>query len=240
MDLTDKIENYINSKNRVIWEEVKSKYHFKLVLDLSEFSWASKVEGNFATIVTPHLNIDFDSFTHELLHVYFDFLGLTPYPTLIHTTNSLNSLGILVIESELISHLYNVCSHKKMFTVYKELGFSEYNFVDARISFNDNDVNYIRNGFSSTGKQSEYIHQFIGHTLSLMNNVVEEDKTRCSKYLSILKSVNPELFEIVYNFDKSWENATDLDLLKFYSLFDQELDNWLVNNNLTFDNDYFK
>jgi hypothetical protein len=228
LDITNRIENYINSQNRKIWDEIKNQYNFRLIYNPSEYSWASKVDGNFAEIVTPNQNIEFDSFTHELLHIYIDYLGLTPYPDLIHNIKSMNSLGILVVEGQLISHLYNVCSHKKMFPIYKEIGFSEYNFVQSRISFNDNDLNYIRTGFLSSGKQSKFIDQLIGHALALMNNFVEEDELKCQNYLDKLKLISPELFEIVNRFDTEWKNAVDLDLLKIFLKFEEELDGWLV------------
>lgn len=238
MDITERIEKYVNSQNEKIWNELRSQYIFQLTYNPFETSWASKTDGNFAHIITPNLDIDFDSFTHELLHVYMDYLGLSAYPDLINGIMGENSMGILVVESDLISHLYNFCSHKKMFPYFKQMGFSEYNFVESRISFNDNDLNFIKNGFNLRGKQSQFIDQLIGYSLALMNNVVEEDKSKCEIYLAELKKINPELFKIVEDFDNEWKDCKHLNLLEVFLKFEEKLENWLVKQNLTFENDY--
>ena len=238
MDITHSIQNYINSQNQKIWDELKPNYIFELIYNPLEYSYASKTEGNLASIITPTSQIDIDSFTHELLHVYMDYLGLSPYPDLIYSIQGINSMGIMVLESDLIAHLYNFCSHKKMFPLYREMGFSEYRFVESRISFSGNDLNYIKNGFMSNGKQAEYIHQFIGHTLALMNNVVEEDEEKCRKYLYELKQINSELYKIIEDFDNDWNTSNDLNLLEDFLVFEKRLDEWLEKSNLTFENDY--
>ncbi|MNR99770.1 hypothetical protein D3C72_310100 [compost metagenome] len=238
MDITNQITNYINSQNQKIWNELEPNYLFRFIYNPLEYSWTGRTDGAIATITTPNTKIDYESFTHELLHVYLDYLGLSPYPELIYSIRGESSMGILVVKSDLILHLYNFCSHKKMYPIYKEMGFSEYNFVDQRITFNQNDLDCIKNGFLSNGKQSKYIHQFIGHSLSLMNNVVDEDKEKCQNFLEEMKLLNPELFQIVEDFDTSWNNSIDLNLTEVFLPFEERLENWLVKNNLTFENHY--
>lgn len=240
MNISDQIPKYINYQNRQIWEEIKLHYNFILTYNPLEKSWSCTTEDLIAEIITPTKEIDYEAFTHELLHIYLDFLGLSKYPDFIYNIMGENSFGILVVESSLISALYNFCSHKKMYPYFKQMGFSEYRFVNARIYFNDLDLNYIRNGFLSNGKQSKYIDQFIGHTLSMMNNVVEEDKVHCEKYLQKLKEVDEELYRIVEEFDREWEYSKDLDLLSIFLIFEKKLDDWLIMRNLTFENDYYK
>jgi hypothetical protein len=167
-----------------------------------------------------------------------DYLGLSNYPDFIFSINGENSFGILVVDSNLISHLYNVCSHKKMYPYFNEMGFSEYKFVSERVTFNQNDLNFIKIGFQSNHSRALYIDQFIGHTLTLLNNVVEEDKSKCLNYLSQLKSINEELFKIVGDFDNEWESSNHLNLLEIFLKFEKKLDDWLSENNLTFDNNY--
>jgi hypothetical protein len=239
MDISNQIEKYINSQNRKIWEELKPHYNFILTYDTSQQSWASKSEGNIAQIVIPDNVINYDAFSHELLHIYMDYLGLSNYPDFIYSIIGENSFGILVANSNLVAHLYNVCSHKKMYPYFKEMGFSEYKFVDERISFNQSDLNIIKNGFQSNHSKALYIDLFIGHSLTLLNNVVEEDKSKCQNFLLQLKAVNGELFKIIEDFDNEWENSKDLNLLELFLKFEKRLDDWLSENNLTFDNDYY-
>lgn len=238
MEITNQIEKYINSKNENIWNELKSYYTFQLDYNPLEYSWTCKIEGNKALIVTPNRKIEIDSFTHELLHIYLDYLGLSKYPDLISSIEGENSMGILVVESDLISHIYNFASHKKMFPLFKEIGFSEYNFVQERISFNENDLEIVRTGFLNGGKQSDFIHQFIGHSLALMNNVVEDDRPKCLKFLEQLQNLKPDLFQIIEDFDNTWDSCGHLNFIEVFLIFEKRLDEWLIENNLTFENDY--
>jgi hypothetical protein len=73
-----------------------------------------------------------------------------------------------------------------------------------------------------------------------MNNVIDEDKEKCQNYLKEMKLLNPELFQIVEDFDANWNNSTDLNLTEVFLPFEERLENWLVKNNLTFENHYCK
>lgn len=240
MNISNKIENYINPQNRQIWEEIKTYYNFILTYDPLNKSWASKIEDITAEIITSSNEIDYEAFTHELLHIYLDFLGLSKYPDFIYSIRGENSFGILVVESSLIANLYNFCSHKKMFPYFKAMGFSEYRFVNARIKMYDDEIDFLKHGFLKSRQQALYIHSFIGHCLALMNNVVEEDRNYCENYLLEFKRMDSALFAIIADFDQKWGDSNDLDLLSLFLEFEERLDKWLIKNNLTFENNYCK
>ncbi len=220
-NITSEIDKYINFQNQQIWNELKQKYTFLLFHDTSEYSWGVKVEGNLVYIVTLDRNINHASFTHELLHVYLDHLGLPKCFELMHSISGIFSFSVLTANN-LISHIYNFCSHKKMYTYFKEMGFSEYDFVNERISFNDEDLGYLKERLDN----KDY-NDFIGHSLSLLNNVVEEDNLKVMRYLSSLKDLNHGLYSIVERFDTNWNNSVDLNLIDIFSGFEIELDDWI-------------
>lgn len=224
-NLTSEINKYIIIQNEKIWNELRQKYTFLLFHDHSEYSWKVKVEDDLATIVTPNLTVNHSSFTHELLHVYLDYLGLPKCFELMRSISGSDSFDVL-IENNLISHIYNFCSHKKMFPYYKEMGFSEYDFVNERITFNDEDLNSIQQSLNNKNYTD-----FIGHSLALLNNVVEEDNLQVTVYLKALKELDYELYNIIERFDKNWSNSIDLNLIDIFSSFDIELDNWIKNKN---------
>lgn len=237
MNITSEITNYINYQNQNIWNEIKNEYVFNLIYDPFETSWMSKTENGIATIVTNSKDINYSSFTHELLHIYLDFKGLSEMPELIFSIVGENSFEIL-LEQDLIPFIYNVCSHKKMFPFYNEMGFSEYDFVQERINFGINDLRFIKNSFENNESKLIAVNQFIGQTISLFNNVVSEDKAKCSNYLKDLKSIKPELYRIIEKFDTDWNNSTDLNLTPVFLEFENDLETWLVKNNLTSENNY--
>ena len=237
INITTEISNYINTQNQNIWDEIKDEYIFSLIYNPFETSWMSNSENGNATIYTNTKNIDYSSFTHELLHIYLDFKGMSGMPELIYSIMGQNSFKIL-LEQDLVPFLHNVCSHKKMFPYYEEMGFSEHNFVQERITFGNNDLNFIKSSFENSGSKLIAVNQFIGHTISLFNNVIVEDEPKCSSYLQKLKNIQPELFDIIQKFDNNWNNSIDLNLTPVFLNFENDLENWLTKNELKSENNY--
>ncbi|NRR93580.1 hypothetical protein HSX10_18580 [Winogradskyella undariae] len=66
-----------------------------------------------------------------------------------------------------------------------------------------------------------------------MNVVVEEDKSKCEKYLKKLQKIKPNLFKIISDFDKKWNESTDLNLATTFLNFEYELNEWLIKNKIT-------
>ena len=118
------------------------------------------------------------------------------------------------------------------------MGFSEYNFVQERITFGDNDLNFIKSSFENNESKLIAVNQFIGQTISLLNNVVLEDKPKCLNYLQKLKNIQPELFDIIHKFDNDWNNSIDLNLTPVFLNFENDLENWLIKNKLKSENNY--
>lgn len=199
-DITSQIESYINEQNVSIWNELKKEYSFKLYFNPTETSWRGKAIGNTAIIITPTEIIEYHSFTHELLHIYLDLLGFSTFEEVKQSMVGEYAFSFL-INTDLTSWIYNFSSHKKMLPFYKSMSFSEESFVQDRISFTTRDLIHIKDTSKSNKTICESIDQYIGHTISLMNNVVKSDEAKCLKYLHKLKELKPNLFKIIMNFD---------------------------------------
>ncbi len=225
-DITSQIESYINKQNISIWNELKEEYSFTLFLDITETSWKGKADGQTAIIITPTQLIEHHSFTHELLHIYMDHLGLSSLEEVIHNIIGEYAFSFL-LDSNLVAEIYNFSSHKKMFPFFKSMNFSEESFVQERILFSKRDLINIKNLSKSRKTVCCSVEKFIGHTISLMNNVVKIDEVKCAKYLLKLKELKPILFKIISDFDAKWDNSQDYNLAEKFSDFGLELNQYL-------------
>lgn len=226
MNITSDIEKYINSQNSNIWDRLKDEYTFILLYDPFEHSWQSNTADGVATIIANTRNIDYASFSHELLHIYIDYLGMSSKTEIVYSVIEADSFDIL-IENDLISYIYNFCSHTKMYPYFKEMGFSEYNFVTERINFDQRELQLMKSNLSNKSTRPTGINQLIGHSLSLFNNVVQEDDEKCRNYLNNIESLNPDVFKLISDFNSKWKRSTDLDLTPLFRDFVDNLDNWI-------------
>jgi len=229
-DISNKIELYINHQNSKLWAELKYNYLFNLIIDGSAKTWKVGITQKQVEIITPNEEINISSFTHELLHVYMDFLGLPDGTELMKGIKGDKSFKILT-ENNLLSSIYNFCSHTKMYPFYHSMGFSPEEFVSDRIKVNLTELLVIRLGRNFKLTKNFAINQFIGHSISMMNNVNPNDKKRTIKYLTKFKKIEPALFEIVSNFDQDWRNSDNLNITHYFLEFESNLNNWLENHN---------
>ena len=131
------IGQYINEKNRKIWNELSSIYQIEILYNPKESSWRIDTEDSVCKkIITPTKRLEIDSFTHELLHLYIDNLGMSTPNEILHSMYGERSFNVLT-KKGLFAIIHNFCSHKKMFPYYVEMGFSEERFVSkpAKIGF---------------------------------------------------------------------------------------------------------
>lgn len=229
IDITQNIENYIVDKNRILWKNLSNKHVIKLFYDQKENSWLVKNEGTNIKIICPNLEINYSSFTHELLHIYIEDLGMTTYESFYDTYKDDPVFGSFLFIN-LFGWIHNFACHKKMFPYYEELGFSEYEFVQQRIDYSLK-RHYKIYIFMKIQKLNMFgIDQFLGNFFALKNNVVTLDKPKCLRFLKKLRKINPELYDIADEFDCKWEESEHLNLIEPFNAFKIDLKNWLVKN----------
>lgn len=228
-DISHKMEDYVNEQNHKLWEELKNHYQFKLFYDEDEYSWKTRNENTHVLIITPSKEIDFASFTHELLHTYVEHKGMTDFDSF-QASYVHQPLFSNFVFNRLFSSVYNFCAHKKMYPYFSEMGFRDKEFVIGRIDYNWRRHFTIKMMFKVKWLRMFALEQFLGNLFSLKNNVVLEDQRKCLKFLKRLNRMEPELYAIAENFDDSWSNQTDLNLLEPFEEFKNELIDWIIKN----------
>ena len=223
------IGKYLNYQNRKLFDELSSVYDIKLYIDPKLNSWS--VDNNKPIIRTPKDDLNIASFTHELLHIYLDYLGLTPKEDIYYKVFNVDVL-LSINRALLFDHIYNVSSHKKMYPIFQELGFQDKDFVQNNgLFFNRLDYLIIKickklNIFSKL-----WISQFIGHSFALKNDIIKNHKLHNRRYLYKLAKLDKNLYRIIYNFDSKWTKQTNLDCWDNYLELSDDLYNWLKKSN---------
>lgn len=219
------ILTYVNHQNQTLFNQLSEVYDVKLYLSPKQKSWC--VENNTPNIRTPKDDGNIPSFTHELLHLYLDYLGMTSKVYIFE--NILNVNVILSLNRFIYDHIYNVTCHKKMYPYFQRMGFKDIDFVQKTSSFfNQFDFTLIQifKGLNIFSKL--WISQFIGHTLSLMNDVVEVRRERNRRFLYQLSKLDRELYRIIYLFDSKWSKQVDLNCQDNFRELSDSLLIWLT------------
>lgn len=221
------IDRYINPQNRELFKILSQVYDIHLYLNPELKSWCS--DNNLPIIRTPKDDGNIPSFTHELLHIYLDYLGITSKVFIYK-----NILSVNVIRSFKrfwYDHIYNVSCHKKMYPYFVGMGFDQLDFVQKNgVFFTQFDFFIIclckrLNIFSKL-----WISQFTGHTISLLNDVVESRRIRNRKFLVKLSKLDRELYRVLYLFDSKWTKQENLDCSVNFKELSDGLLGWLNNN----------
>ncbi|MEQ8237931.1 MAG: hypothetical protein RIA69_01895 [Cyclobacteriaceae bacterium] len=227
-----KIQDYINEQNESIWKELSQSYKIELIHEPKEWSWKINTEDPWIKkIITPTREIEISSFSHELLHLYIDHMGMTTPKEILHSIYGELSFQVLT-KNGLFSILHNFCSHKKMFPFFIEMGFNEKDFISFPAKFGY--LTRLTLKSKMIQKQAVGVTDFIGNTLALMNNMGSSNEKYNSKKLKKLNAISSSLFSIIEVFDQSWANTSDYDIIPSFIIFEQELNEWLINNKIKF------
>ncbi len=119
MNLIYKIEELVDSKNQNLFNEIKSKTNIELINEEGD-SWTSKLYNEKATIGIKKSEYPIACFTHELLHIKYELLGMK-CPFFVDEEN---------IGAEMIGHLYNEFCHHRFYKEFIELGFEPEQFLN--------------------------------------------------------------------------------------------------------------
>jgi hypothetical protein len=146
-------------------------------------------------------DVDSESITHELLHVWLKRFQYGISNQIFHSFFVFESLKE-VFTKELCDHIGNCMDHNKMYPIYKSMGYSDEKFLLNGIDFKCtiSDLNLIQLNY--LGKYSiNDTNQFIGHLISIL---ADHYPNNYSKHFSILKNKDSDLFEIVFQFWNEW------------------------------------
>ncbi|MCK9401647.1 MAG: hypothetical protein M0Q51_16885 [Bacteroidales bacterium] len=223
------IKKYINHQNQKLFDELSSVYNIELYLDPSMNSWG--IDNNEPIIRTPKDDLNIASFTHELLHLYLDYQGLTSKEHIYYEIFNIHVL-MSINRAMLFDHIYNVSCHKKIYPIFHNLGFQDKDFVQNNgFFFKRRDYLIIKTCRSLNIMSKLWISQFIGHFFALKNDIIESHEQYNRKYLYKLAKLDKRLYQIIYNFDTKWTKQTDLDCCENYLELSNDLFRWLKENN---------
>ena len=226
-NISHRIDKYLNNQNKCLWDELNSEYEIELYQDSSEFSWLVDIDFNKVKIITPNLDINLSSFTHELLHVKLDKLGMTNIENLTEFINGSQIFNNFVFRN-LIFNSHNFHSHKKMYPYYNKMGFKDEEFVAVREKFTLKDNLQLRIFPKIKLFRTIGIETFLGKFFALKNDFVQNEKNITEKHLEKLKSIDKELYQIANEFDSEWNNRTDYNYIESLKLFETNLKPYLA------------
>lgn len=225
------LHDNINHQNIKLWNELNSQFDFKLIYSEKEISWRVNSETNPIEIYTSSKTPEIPSFTHELLHIYIESKGMSTDRNLLHSIYGKKSSQILT-RNALFAQIHNCCSHTKMFPYFIEMGFAERAFIADRIKLRNINYYILRIGFSFKKTLSLAVTDFISHTTALFNDNEFANRKNIIKSLKKLQKLNPSLFKIVEKFNVRWRNSEDVNLAYYFQEFDNELNEWLIENKI--------
>ncbi len=226
-NISDKIDNYINNKNQALWNELNSVYEIELFYDENEYSWFVEINSKKVKIVSNELDVNIPSFTHELLHVKLDMLGMSTFEDLEYFTSS-NLIFNNFIFRNLLYRTRNFHSHKKMYPYFNEMGFDDEDFVSERARFSFMSGIKLRIFKRIKYLKTIGIEQFLGNFFALKNDFVKSDKKNIDRSLKRLKNIDKELYYIADDFDTEWHNRDDYDYIKSVEIFSENLKEYLM------------
>jgi predicted metal-dependent peptidase len=222
------IRKYINHQNRTLYKKLADIYDIKLYLSPELNSW--EVDNNKPIIRTPKDDLNIASFTHELLHIYLDYLGITHKEDIYYKLFNADVL-LSINRALLFDHIYNVSSHKKMYPFFRDMGFQDKDFVNNNGVFLkriDYLVITICKNLNILSKL--WISQFIGHFLALKNDIIKSHNQHNRKYLYKLAKLDRSLYHIIYDFDSKWSKQISLNCWDNYRKLSDDLFDWLKKN----------
>jgi hypothetical protein len=222
------VKKYINHQNQHLFDLLSIIYDIKLYLSPFQSSWC--IENNTPNIRTPRDNGNIPSFTHELLHLFLDYMGMTSKIVIFENIMNIRVLGYF--KRPLFDHLYNISSHKKMYPYFRDMGFKDVDFVKKTGSFfTQFDFTIIKTYKRLNILSKSYVSQFIGHTLSLMNDVVEVRRDKNRRFLHKLSKLDRDLYKVIYLFDSRWTRQVDLNCQDNFRELSNGILKYLISHN---------
>lgn len=195
----------IDNRNLKLWNLINLEFKVEIKFsDCNEYSVYS-IDKNVTFYVVEN-DLNADSFTHELLHVYFRikecFVGAALRQTL-----SQSNILLKIYSNELLEHISNCLEHLKMFKIYSEMGYENVKFLlDFDIHKCSNEkINSLKKKYISQKKIiPEYVDLFIGNFFAMKCD--PNLNFDYSIQLKQLEKIDPLLFKINNLFLENWGN----------------------------------
>lgn len=193
----------IDSRNQKLWKKLNETHSISVQLSDCP-NYACYSENNESIVYVTENNIDINSFTHELLHIFIRqkeiFIG-SSIKLLINGNETLSK----VFSNDLIEHFGNCLDHIKMLPIYLELGFDKKKFItDYDVNkCSKSEVQALKNGFKVRGT---YYYEFVDYYIGKFIAIKSDPKQHINypKSLKELKNIDSNLFDILENLINEW------------------------------------
>lgn len=209
----------IDNRNSDLWLSLNQSFNISVEFSADEI-YSCYTKSGCAIIYVDRNNLNPESFTHELLHLYLDqkdfYLG-SSINNLIVNDQELNK----VFSQNVIFHLTNCLDHVKMFSIYKDMGYDENKFL---LDYNTHKMtNDELNNIKSYYKYENRIlcaaaDLYIGKLFAMLCDVNDNFNYRYE--LSELEKLDNILYNCIYNIV---QEVKDFDIDKS-SMFNSYID----------------
>jgi len=206
------INKHRNDYNSEYWDSVLEKYpNLKIEETASEVSgaWSNATDAR----ITINVRSNFDStLTHEMLHLYLDYLKIRP--SFVLTQKSYDYFWIReIFERSELDDSGNLMSHVKMFPIFTELGFEEELFIE---NFNTTEVSKkvvreLKDAYKSLKGNETLTRSYVRNyfkAMFLMKGCINK-KIHYFELREVLRKTDEKLFSILNNFWSQW-NSLDI------------------------------
>ena len=188
----------IDIKNSELWNSLNKSFNISVEFSEDEVYSCYTKSGN-AIIYVDRNNLNPESFTHELLHLYLDqkdfYLG-SSIQNLIINDECLNK----IFSQNVIFHLTNCLDHIKMFSIFKEMGYVENKFI---LDYNTHKMtDYELNSIRSYYRHGDNIFcaaadLYIGKLFAMLCDI--NNNFNYQYELNELKKIDNILYDCIYD-----------------------------------------
>lgn len=222
----------LDHRNLKLWERISKTY--KINFENSENDeYSCYTKDDSITFYIGKGELSKDSFTHEMLHIYFKvnncFIGGGLTNILLYN----NRLG-KILNSELIEHIGNCFEHIKMFPIYLEMGFEKAKFLKdySQHKCQKEIIYYLNNNYYSQNEVNlNIVHLFIGTLVAILAD--PNDDFNYDEELKVFQKLDETLFLTIQSAVNTWgeieiEN-TDVTKTNYHDLIfnlEYDLEKW--------------
>lgn len=230
------MKDLLDDRNIDLWNKIDSTY--RVIFEKSsndEYGCFSK--GNEVTFYVGKGELSKDSFTHEMLHVYFRLNDCFLGPGLLNILVCNNRLG-KILSAELMEHIGNCFEHVKMLPLYLDMGFEKLGFLT---DFHEHkcrpiELQFFKDQYIKNRKiNTQLVDPFIGKLVAMLCDPNDELKYEIE--LEEFKKLDSSLFYSIEFALDLWKSidieGDDIISTNYHDvIFDLEndLENWYEEN----------
>lgn len=230
---------FVIEKNRLLFDELDSKYQIQLMFHNAPYNdgfspWQLTINRQQKTAIIRYYEKVSTTgyFTHELYHIKLVENGF------LTTDELLIALKEKKLTNYSLNELNNIIAHPKFYNDFINLNYlpSEFfcDFDKDYTNFINNAVQIIEESFSEESYNDTAINSFLA--IYFVSIFCKNSKflKKSVDDLDYLKRIDQQLFEIISSHWTKWINSDSLDNLQFFTLLFENIQEWKLNKiNLT-------